>query len=286
MCPREATQAGPPCELGVTHLPPALYAALVAFARVPRILLGVDFDGTLAPFVTDPVQARAVPGAMEALRSAAALPGVTVAVVSGRDVATLAQLTEVTADEPIVLVGSHGAESSSPAAIDASGTPSDAPLDDAAAARLASVTADLEAVARAHPPVRVEHKAAAVALHTRGVDAAVAARAATAARAAATRHTGVHVLPGKDVVELSVVEASKGAALRALARAHGATATAYLGDDVTDERAFAALTPESGDVTIKVGAGETVAAHRVPDIPSVLEVLETFVAARDQRGPD
>jgi trehalose-phosphatase len=65
-----------------------------------------------------------------------------------------------------------------------------------------------------------------------------------------------------------------------LARSTGSDATLYLGDDVTDERAFAALDPASGDLTVKVGEGETVATQRVPDPASVVQLLELFV---DQR---
>jgi len=53
--------------------------AVAAFATRPRVLVAVDFDGTLAPFVLDPLQARAVPGGLEALQAAAALDGVTTA---------------------------------------------------------------------------------------------------------------------------------------------------------------------------------------------------------------
>lgn len=66
-----------------------LRIAVAAFAARPRVLVAVDFDGTLAPFVTDPLQARALPGDLEALRAAAALGGVTAAVVSGRDCVTM-----------------------------------------------------------------------------------------------------------------------------------------------------------------------------------------------------
>jgi trehalose 6-phosphate phosphatase len=51
----------------------------------------------------------------------------------------------------------------------------------------------------------------------------------------------------------------------------GAAGTLYLGDDVTDEDAFRAL-PE-GDVTVKVGDGETAARYRVTDTDGALEVL-------------
>ena len=78
----------------------------------------------------------------------------------------------------------------------------------------------------------------------------VAATVATKSRTElGGRYTGVHVLPGKDVVELTVLEANKGSALVDLARQTCSDATLYLGDDVTDERAFAALDPASGDLT-------------------------------------
>lgn len=269
----------------MTRLPEPLAAAVAGLARRRAVLLGVDFDGTLAPFVTDPMEARAVPGALDALRSAAALPGVSVAIVSGRDVSTLTQLTGVGVHDPITLIGSHGAEASHAGLAGLAGAQADSSLDPATSDRLAAVTADLEAVARQHPPVRVEHKPAAVALHTRGVDRAIAARASEAAREVATRHTGVHVLPGKDVVELAVVETSKGAALRALASHLDVAATAYIGDDVTDERAFEVLSPDDGDVTVKVGDGPTVARYRVADAAAVLDVLETFVLLRSAADP-
>ena len=87
-----------------------LRIAVAAFAARPRVLVAVDFDGTLSPFVLDPMQARAVPGALEALRAAAALDGVTVAVVSGRDLATLAALTGLGLHDGVILIGSHGAQ--------------------------------------------------------------------------------------------------------------------------------------------------------------------------------
>jgi len=53
---------------------------------------------------------------------------------------------------------------------------------------------------------------------------------------------------------------------------------------VTDERAFAALDPLSGDLTIKVGDGKTVAALRIPNPESVVELLHLFVERRRLSG--
>lgn len=257
-----------------------LRIAVTAFAARPRVLVAVDFDGTLAPFVTDPLQARALPGGVEALRAAAALDGVTVAVVSGRDLATLAALTGVGPGDGIRLVGSHGAQvsSSGQAGLERAGDGSF--LDDAAAARLAILRDELEAIRSCYPTVRLEFKPSAVVLHTRGVEPSVAAAATRAAYGVGGRHTGVHVMPGKEIVELTVFEADKGSALLDLARASSSDATLYVGDDVTDERAFAALDPLSGDLTIKVGDGETVATQRVPSPEAVVELIKLFVDSR------
>ena len=261
----------------MTEAGEGLRLAVAAFAARPRVLVAVDFDGTLAPFVIDPMQARAVPGGLEALRAAAALGGVTAAVVSGRDLATLAALTGIGPGDGITLIGSHGAQASLQPAHDA------AFLDEDATARLSVVRSELETIRSRYPAVRLEHKPSAVALHTRGVEPSVAAAAAAAAVEVGQRYPGLHVMPGKDVVELTVLEANKGSAVVELARATGSDATLYLGDDVTDERAFAALDPASGDLTVKVGDGQTAAAQRVPDPESVVKLLELFV---DQRRGD
>ena len=84
-------------------------------------------------------------------------------------------------------------------------------------------------------------------------DPAAAAEAEAAALEVTTRHTGLHVLHGKHVVEVGVVRADKGTALLALRDEVGADVVAYFGDDVTDEDAFRALGPD--DVTVKVGDG-------------------------------
>jgi trehalose 6-phosphate phosphatase len=262
----------------VTEVDKELRTAVAALARRPRVLVAVDFDGTLAPLVIDPLKARAVPGGLEALRAAAALSGVTAAIVSGRDLATLAALTGIGPDDGVALIGSHGAQASVQPAHGA------AFLDEDAAARLRVVRNELEVIGSLYPAVRLEHKPAAVALHTRGVEPSVAAAATTAAIEVGQRYPGVHVMPGKDVVELTVLEANKGSAVVELARASRSDATLYLGDDVTDERAFAALEPASGDLTVKVGDGQTMAAQRVPDPESVVQLLELFADLRRVQG--
>jgi trehalose 6-phosphate phosphatase len=257
-----------------------LRVALTILAAEPRVLVAVDFDGTLAPFVTDPMRARSIAGGVEALRAAAALDGCTVAVVSGRDVATLEVVTGIRAGEGITLVGSHGAEVRLAEAAESTTSADAVPLDDAAAHLLDTVRQELEAIAGRYAGVRLEHKPSAVVLHTREVDARTAQAATEAALDVGRRLTGVTVIPGKAVVELSVSAADKGTALVRLAQGSRSNATLYVGDDTTDERAFAALQPSEGDLTVKVGAGETLARFRVADPEAVVALLELFVDRR------
>ena len=246
-------------------LPPTVAAALGRAAAAPTLLVATDFDGVLAPLVLDPSQSRALPGTLEDLESLASLPSTHAAVVSGRDLETLTRLTALS-DTAVTRIGSHGAESS-----DDTG-PND--LDGSGAERLAALVEDVATVAAEHPGSGVEHKPAAVVLHTRGMDHGPAKAAEDAAIEVAARHTEVHVMHGKHVVEMSVVRADKGTALMALRDAVGADAVVYFGDDVTDEDVFRLL--GEVDVGVKVGDGPTSATHRVgtpEDVASALSML-------------
>jgi trehalose 6-phosphate phosphatase len=85
------------------------------------------------------------------------------------------------------------------------------------------------------------------------------------------------------VVEAAVVQTGKGAALQRLRVAYAAAAVLYVGDDVTDEDAFAVLRP--GDVGVKVGAGDTLATYRVADPVAVRDLLQLLLTLFDARPP-
>ena len=243
-----------------------LAAALDGLAAAPRLLVALDFDGVLAPIVDVPSQARPLPGSARALAALATLPGTTVALVSGRGLADLAAVSGFGA--PVRLVGSHGGEFDDGGAV----------LDDEQRARLESLTAELATLVDGAPGVALEHKPAGVAVHVRNAGPDVAARVLDAVRAGPARHAGVDATPGKAVLDLAVLQVNKGLAIDVLRERTGADAVLFAGDDVTDETGFAVL--RDGDVGVKVGDGETAAAHRVPDPPAVAELLEQLVALR------
>jgi trehalose-phosphatase len=273
-------------------LPPGLAAALDGFARQDAVLVAVDFDGTLAPLVRDPAQARPLPAGSEALRALGRTAGTHVALVSGRTLADLLAL----ADPPpgAVLVGSHGAEVVVPEASRDGGRPAEvAPAtttpdvaQPGARELLARLRSELDRITGVHAGTFVEVKPTSVVLHTRAADREAAQAATAEVLDGPAAWPGVHVTRGKEVVELAVTDATKGRALQDLRGVLGLPprgAVLYLGDDVTDERAFAVLDDDGGDVTVKVGEGDTAARHRVPGPPEVAALLARLAALRAAR---
>lgn len=249
--------------------PDAAIREVASGARAGTTLVALDFDGVLAPLVDDPARSRALPASADALAQLAAA-GAPVALVSGRALEDLWSVARPPAG--VHLVGGHGAEHGRATADGLVREPFALPPD--AALSLTHVTAALDALV-AGTTARVERKPASVVLHTRTASPDDASRL-TAAATAVGRDAGVDVMAGKDVVELSVLEVSKGEALRVLRDRLGVTQVFYAGDDVTDERAFARLEPR--DVTVKVGPGPTAARHRLAD-PAAMAMLLTDLAA-------
>jgi trehalose 6-phosphate phosphatase len=262
-------------------IPVDLARAVGAVLARPRILVGLDFDGVLAPIVDDRDEARALPGTLDAVRALAALDGVEVALVSGRAMASLRRVTGVEDDGLLTLVGSHGAEIAM-RHLDGGSQAAEA-MTAEQAALLVRVVGALEHIRRndAGHGLDVEVKPSGAVLHTRRVPDDVARRAEAAALAGPGSWPGVHAIRGKSVVELSVIETSKGIALQRLRSALDIEAILYAGDDVTDETAFMALGPD--DVAVKVGPGATHAAYRLDGPEDVRELLQLLVAERSQR---
>ena len=250
--------------------------ALDALAASPHPLVALDFDGVLAPLVDDRDAARPLERSAAAVAALSALEGeraVEVALVSGRPLESLVRLAGPPARA--ALVGSHGAEVRLPGEADAS-----TPLGEAERALLGDVVERVRAVVAEHPGTDLETKPAGAVLHTRGADVATASAAARAVGDGPGRLPGVRAMRGKDVVELAVLDVDKGRSVQVLRERVGASAVLYVGDDVTDEHAFAVLDPAAGDVGVKVGAGATAADFRVTGPEAVSALLEHLLAAR------
>ncbi len=252
-----------------------LVADLRRVASLATVLVALDFDGTLAPEVDVPADARALPAAVDHLMALQHLPGVTIAFVSGRSLESLDAV--VPREVAAAVVGSHGLE-----VRQASGDPVLA-LD---AGERARVDAALDAVAPVVAAVDgawIEHKPAGFAVHTRLVEGPAAAELEHRVRTlVVTRDDTLTVREGKQVIEFAVRDATKGDGLRALRASIRPDAVIFAGDDVTDEDALAALVP--GDLGIKVGSAPTRALWRVRDPAELARALAEFVAARSSAG--
>jgi trehalose 6-phosphate phosphatase len=248
----------------VSGLPADLVAALDVAATTDRLLVASDFDGTLAPIVSNPADARALPHAAAALVALADLPATSVVLVSGRALATLRELSAMPAT--VHLVGSHGAEPDTGFA-----NPIDTEL-------LDRITTELTAIAAGRPGVTVEPKPASVALHVRNATDEDGAAAFDAARAASASWNA-ELTAGKAVLEFAVVATDKGAAVDALRAQTGATTVVFFGDDVTDEKAFRRM--RAADVGVKVGPGDSLARYRVDAPDDVASALTQLLDTRD-----
>ncbi len=228
-------------------------------AQTPNLLVACDYDGTIAPIVSDPMKALPIRETSVALRNLAALPQTHVAVISGRSLRDLAALSRLPVE--IHLVGSHGTEFDIDFALD---------LDPVLRERRARLIAGLEPLVDRHPGLSLEKKPASVAVHYRNVDPETVDAVLADLEAVSAEIGDLSTHHGKKVCELLLIATDKGRALTTVRANVGATAVLFLGDDVTDEDAFATLT--GPDVGIKVGDGPTCAPCRIasPDEVGVL----------------
>ncbi|WP_165168576.1 trehalose-phosphatase [Rothia uropygialis] len=236
---------------------PAVEQELQRAAATDNLLVAMDFDGTLAPFTTDPEEARALPLSQTALETLAGLPETSVALISGRPLNFLRE----TADphNKMLLSGSHGAE------FDLSAAGQESPelsLTDAQRQALKEATRAVEELVRKHPGSEIEHKPAGVGFHTRTMNDDAAAQTAEADAVKTLKNIpGVKLTPGQYVVECAVLEVNKGDAMEIIRDFTKANTTIFAGDDLTDEYALGVLGAD--DLGIKVGRAESIARVRV-----------------------
>lgn len=253
-------------------IPDPLQAAIVALAGTERLLVALDFDGTLAPLVDRPEDARATDRARAAIERLGAIDDTRVAIVSGRALESLGMVASP--PDGTLLSGSHGVELQ----LDAGAVTLD--LREAEVAKLERLGTIVESVAAQNTGAWIEKKPAGLALHTRRLSVSDGAALQQDARdRVAAELLGITVRTGKAVLEFAVRETDKGESLNRLRQHVGATAVLYIGDDVTDEDAFATL--DSDDVGVKVGQGKSLAAHRVRSPEEVAELLERLADARE-----
>lgn len=230
--------------------------------RAACIALFLDFDGTLAPLTGDPRQAVMNREARAALIRLASNARVRAWVISGRGRADLQ--TQTGAIPGLTCLGVHGSDG-----------PSGSSIPRGVLATVSGARAELTAHINGTAGVLVEDKGIAFAVHHRHAREEDAGRVLHLLEQVIRKREGaLRIVPGELVWEVLPREVrGKGDAVRRQWRTHYPEALPiYVGNDGTDESAFAAV---SAGITARVGAARPTRAHyTLRDCGEVARFLE------------
>lgn len=242
--------------------------------RRGAVLLGLDFDGTLAPIVRHPALARLSARTREILRQFANHPKCPTALISGRGLSDLRKRVGL---RGLVYAGNHGLE------IEGPGFSYLHPKAAAAARKLKVMEHGMNPHVRAFRGANLENKGFSLSLHYRNARPTdVPELEKIVRRAIAGRKREWEVIRGKKVIEVRPrLSWEKGDALRLLIKRKRRKFPIFIGDDTVDEHAFLAARSYGG-VGIRVGrADRSQASHyidRQSKVPEFLNRLLTLLS--------
>jgi trehalose 6-phosphate phosphatase len=223
--------AGPVSDAGI--------AAMQAIMSRPReTMIGMDFDGTLAPIIDDPESAYADPAAVNALAELGPMVG-SIVVITGRPAETAVRLGGFAGRpglESMVVLGQYGVERWEAASGEFTVPPEPEEIT-RVAEELPSLLGALGLA-----DARVEHKGRAIGVHTRELDDSGDAfgQLLEPLTALAERHR-LQIEPGKNVLEIRAPGIDKGDALRQVVAEKRPRSVIFAGDDLGDLPAFRAV---------------------------------------------
>ena len=236
-----------------------------------RLVLLLDYDGTLVPFARLPDLAEPDKELLRLLESLAETTGGGVHVVSGRPWPTLERWL---GRLELQLWAEHGLWHR-PA-----GAPRWTGCTETQVEWMPTAQAILESFRAATPGSLIETKSRSIAWHYRTADpelGADRARQLRRALAAALRDEEIDVLEGHKVVEVRPRGIDKARVVRhVLALGDPAPLILAVGDDRTDEDMFEAL-PRTG-ISVRVGTGPSQALYRLPGPPAVRSLVRSLLA--------
>jgi trehalose 6-phosphate phosphatase len=254
-----------------------LVDALIArLERARSALLMLDYDGTLAPFHVDPAQARPYPGVTEVLDAIMHDAGTRVVLISGRRAGDLRVLLGVRTQPEVW--GSHGWERLRPnGALSVERVPQIA-LD-------ALITASQIADRAQRLGGRLERKPSSIALHWRGLPQERVSQLRAVVKNdwnALCRTAPLALLEFDGGLELRVTGRTKAdAALAVLGECERDTPAAFLGDDTTDEDAFAAIQGRGLAVLVRPQLRPTAAQVWLQPPHELIAFLQRWQRARE-----
>jgi trehalose 6-phosphate synthase/phosphatase len=242
---------------------------LTEFHAAPSRLLLLDYDGTLAPFHSNPQRAQPDQELLLLLRALTDNPQNRVVIISGRDRATL---QEWLGHLPVDFIAEHGVW------LRAAGEDWQLfqTLNNDWQRELRPI---LELYVARTAGSFIEDKEYSLVWHYRRADAelgAVRARDLLNHLTFMTANTELQVMEGNKVIEIKTAGIHKGTAAARWLATYQPAFTLALGDDRTDEDTFRAMPPEA--YTIKVGtAARSLARYHVASTTDVRKLLRALL---------
>jgi trehalose 6-phosphate phosphatase len=229
------------------------------------LALFLDIDGTLVGIAPTPAEVRPSPDLPRLLTRAASQLGNALAIVSGREITSIDQVTQGVVP---YAAGSHGAEFRL-----GFGQPilRPGPHPD-----ISGLNTDVLALMRDWPGILVEPKRAGLAVHYRKAPhLGRQVYAELEAMLVRRPQTGLSLLKGDHVVEVRSPAHNKGEAVRRIMKeaAFEGRHPVFIGDDVTDEDAFVVVQEMAGTAVIVGERRPTLATQQLSSVAAVLDLL-------------
>jgi trehalose 6-phosphate phosphatase len=230
-------------------------------ASSSHIGLFLDFDGTLSEIVPVPQDAALKGDIRNTLQSLTGRADFTVSVVSGRAVADVRSRVGL---KNVIYMGNHGLE------IESEEIRFREPDAETLRRELRCLALQLKLALSDTEGLELEDKGLTLSVHFRRVSEHLQDWVRNVACSTVGRYRSFYCREGKMVLEVSPrVDWHKGRAVKWLVRQilPSAALVIYIGDDVTDEDAFVAI---SEGITIRVGGlSDTAAQYSLPDVSAV-----------------
>jgi trehalose 6-phosphate phosphatase len=250
-------------------IPSALEHVQEIAGRDNRIAVFLDYDGTLTPIVSHPEDAWLSDSARQALRELAACAPV--AILSGRDLNDVRRRVDL---DGIVYAGSHGFDIAGAGGLRRE-------LGTGYLSVLATAEAELREALDEIPGAQLERKHFSIAAHYRNVKENDVRKVGRAVGKVEARHCKLRRMSGKKVYELlPAIEWNKGKAvlwlLEVLGLDRGKVRPIYIGDDSTDEDAFAALRQRGIGILVSEQSQPTAASYSLKNPAEVERFLRAL----------
>lgn len=267
---------GPPV-IQPDHQAVEMLSARILASHVERIVVFVDYDGTLTPIRSRPEDAVIDDTTRASLKQWCHYDWLDLVVMSGRDSQFLSEQLGTTR---CMLAAEHGAKTLDPA----TGRWRKRVHSDRSSWFPAALKTMTDYTARV-PGSHIEKKQFSIAWHYRNAPSEFGefqARKLAEELELGLANLPVNILRGKKVIEARAIEAHKGVFARSFldSSAPGTFAIA-IGDDRTDEDMFAAI--RGRGLSFKVGRGASAADVALPSQEDVVEFMDALFARLDER---